>query len=53
MNARPSKDPGVANVLRAAMKGALESGMKPTQLLAIVLNGNTSVPSMSTLLTSI
>ncbi|OBT39480.1 hypothetical protein VE00_10124 [Pseudogymnoascus sp. WSF 3629] len=38
MNARPSKDPGVANVLRAAMKGALESGMKPTQLLAIVLN---------------
>lgn len=46
MDAKASKDSGVANVLRCAMKAALVSGMKPSQLLAIVMNGNTFPPSM-------
>ena len=35
MDAKASKDSGVANVLRCAMKAALVSGMKPSQLLAM------------------
>lgn len=40
MNIKPCKDSGVENVLRGAMKGALESGMVPSQLLAVVMDGN-------------
>lgn len=54
MNTKTSNDSGAENVLQGAMRGALQSGMNPSRLLAMAIatGGNTFCPSMVTLYNS-